>query len=268
MPTSIQNDTAWLTSIEQEVEKFCSKYRIVYAVNKRERSAAFEIGCLHMLLRNYESVGKIEPQNLLDNGAFRYLTTPSGNPDNFSWIKVTIDKSEYEIRQQVRVKSHWHEDIAFCPDMVVLKANQNISSEIDENFANGKRPFYSVSSESVISAHECKSLSPFPELLVSFVGMFQVAHKWYDPKNPTEYIHKNGKHLAPCLFIGGDTRALHFKMIQALEQVFPINIVTGLHYSRQKLRRGGDAAKYIDLDEKPSNKKRRSKRRRRAIQID
>ncbi len=216
----------------------------MYAVKKRERAASFEIGCLHMLLRNYEEVGSLSPENLNEKGEFRYLTSPNGNPENFSWIRLNIEGEDFEIRQQVRVRSHWHADVAFCPDIIVLKPGTTVEADFDEDYANGKRKFFVVSSEQVVSAHECKSLSPFPELLVSFTGMFQAAHKWF-ASGSVDYLNADGKHLAPCLFIGGDSRPIQRRMIAALEDVFPINIVAGLHWGRFKVSRGSDKAKYL-----------------------
>ena len=240
-----QSDDAWLLEISGTVKTFCREYKVVYAVTKRERAASFEIGCLHMLLNNYEEVGALRPENLNEKGEFRYLTSPSGNPENFSWIRLTIDDREFQIRQQVRVRSHWHADVAFCPDIVVLKQNAEVEAELDPEYANGKRKFFVVSSDQVVTAHECKSLSPFPELLVSFTGMFQAAHKWFVPNSSSNHLHPGGNHPAPCLFIGGDSRPIQRRMIKALEDVFPINIVSGLHSGRFKMSRKKGEAKYL-----------------------
>ncbi|MEO5716640.1 MAG: hypothetical protein ABIT37_24385 [Luteolibacter sp.] len=245
MKSEKQNDEAWIALITSTVKTFCRDYKVVYAVKARERAASFEIGCLHMLLNNYEEVGTLRPENLNEKGEFRYLTSPNGNPDNFSWMRLTLGGVDFQIRQQVRVKSHWHSDIAFCPDIVVLKPNTEVEDGFDPDYASGKRKFFVVSSEQVVTAHECKSLSPFPELLVAFTGMFQAAHKWFEPNSTKDYTHFAGDHPAPCLFIGGDSRPIQRRMITALEVVFPINIVSGLHWSRFKMSRENGEAKYL-----------------------
>ena len=246
MPKINQNDEPWVLEVTRTIKTFCCDYKLVYAVKDRERAASFEIGCLHMLLTNYEQVGHLTAENLNANGEFRYLTTPSGNPDNFSWIRLSIKGQDFQIRQQVRIKSHWHNDIAFCPDIVVLKPNAPFEAVLDEDFANGKRKFFSVNSDQVVSTHECKSLSPFPELLVSFIGMFQAAHEWFATASSRSYINPEGIHPAPCLFIGGDSRSLQRRMITALEGKFPINIVSGLHFSRFKMSRTNGQANYLN----------------------
>lgn len=229
---------SWLMEVEQRVKGFCKEFSTTYAVKKRERSAAFEIGCLHMLVKNYEEAsGTLTVENLNNENEFRYLTTPSGNPANFSWFKFSIDEDEFQIRQQVRVKSHWHEDVAFCPDIVVLKTDAEIAEPKLEEYAGGKRRFFHVMSSEVVTAHECKSLPPFPELLVSFIGMFGAAHRWYDPKNNGEYLEEEGVHPAPCLFIGGNTNGIQRKMAKGLEETFPINVVSGLHWGQFRMLR-------------------------------
>lgn len=221
---------AWVKKVENSVKRFAKKHAINYNKKKRELSASFEIGCFHALMNYYEGMDYVlTPVNLID-GKYRYLTTPNGNPANFSFIHMEGSDGGFDIRQQVRIHSHIDKDIAFAPDLVVLMEDTKISSITDKDYASGKRPFYTVSSKSVVSAHECKSMVPFPELLVSFVGMFVTAHEWYQSA-PDQIVapDKKGSHLAPTLFVGGTARALHLRMVAALERAYPINIVVGLH---------------------------------------
>jgi hypothetical protein len=218
----------WLAKAESLAKKFASKHKHIISLTDKQLSAAFEIGSLHALLKFYESQGySLQPENLKD-GEYRYLTTPSGNPANFSYVVATGQDGQFEIRQQVRVQSHLNEHIAFTPDIVVLVKNATIDGSKDSEYANGKRPFYRVSSSSVVAAHECKSTNPFPELMVAFIGMLVAAHKWYP--DGTEYEHTNEKgHLAPTLFVGGTARVLHLRMIQAMQKTYRMNILCGLH---------------------------------------
>ena len=115
----------------------------------------------------------VVPENLTSGGEYRYLTAPSGNPHNFSFLSLQSTTGTFELRQQVRVRSHLHDDIAFTPDLVVVRAGVPVQAARDPDFASGRRPFYSVDSTSVVAAHECKSMNPFPELLVGFIGSCQ-----------------------------------------------------------------------------------------------
>src|SRR5690606_33781515 len=82
---------------------------------------------------------------------------------------------------------------------------------------------------SVVAAHECKSMTGFPELYVSFLGLTTVAHAWLEESDRGIVAPGSRGHLAPTLFVGGETSNLHRRMITALEKAFPINIVTGIY---------------------------------------
>jgi hypothetical protein len=154
--------------VEQKVKFFASKHsakdkkRIISLFRNRVLSFTVRIlraSWLQSLCRKLNRWKK-----------YRYLTTPNGNPSNFSYVWTD---GEYEIRQQVRIKSHIDDEIAFTPDIIVLFRNSEMSSIKRVDYASGRRPFYTVSSKSVVAAHECKSTNPFPELLVSFMNLSQ-----------------------------------------------------------------------------------------------
>lgn len=219
----------WLASAEKLVKAFATKHGTVMRITDRQLSAAFEIGSLHALLRFYEAQGyRLEPMNLTEKGEYKYLTSPSGNPSNFSWVEAIGSDGAFEIRQQVRVQSHINEDIAFTPDIVVLIKGTAIEDSKRDDYASGKRPFYRVRSSSVVAAHECKSMNPFPELMVSFIGMLVSAHEWYPDGKRFRYTHDGG-HLGPTLFVGGTARSLHLRMINAMQKAYCMNIICGLH---------------------------------------
>ncbi|MCC6819875.1 MAG: hypothetical protein IT579_04015 [Verrucomicrobia subdivision 3 bacterium] len=239
------SDASWVNSIERRIQRFCRDHALAYKKTERELSASFEIGCLHLLTNNYSERGTLELQNL-DDGSFKYLTTPAGNPNNFSWIKVTIGDQEFQLRQQVRIRSHLDNDIAFTPDIVVLLGSAVVNEIKDKDFANGKKRFFNVTSDAVVAAHECKSLVPFPELLISFIGALIAAHTWFDPASNSD-IEEPGDHLAPTLFVGGSTNAIQRRMVKALERVYPINILTGLHDTQRRLENDESDLRYISL---------------------
>lgn len=208
---------------------FAARHARHYSFRDRELAGAFEIGCFLALIADYERQ-KIDvvPCNLEAN-EFRYLTTPNGNPSNFSFVELrSAHGGFWQLRQQVRVRSHLHTDITFTPDIVVLDGGAVIGEARDPDYASGKRTFFCVSSDALVAAHECKSMSGFPELYVSYVGMLLAAHKWIGQVGSSAGLGQNG-HMAPTLFVGGDASNLHLKMIAALQQVYPMNIVTGLH---------------------------------------
>jgi hypothetical protein len=250
----------WLSQAQKLVEAFAKKHGAVMRITDRQLSAAFEIGSLHALLRFYESQGyRLKPRNLNDEGEYRYLTSPSGNPSNFSWVEAIGSDGEFEIRQQVRIQSHIDDDIAFTPDIVVLMKGTAIEDSKREEYASGRRPFYRVRSSSVVAAHECKSMNPFPELLVSFIGMLVSAHEWYpDGEKFTRTL--DAGHMGPTLFVGGTARTLHLRMISAMQKSYCMNIICGLHEgtwsltdakNRLLLAGSGEAVAAVSEDELP-----------------
>ena len=212
------------------MQGFARRYGSRYSKTKRELYAFFEIGCFLSLVNLYENRGCIITlQNLLKSGEYRYLTTPNGNPANFSYISLETGEYTYELRQQVRIVSHINSDIAFTPDILVIKGGSQLIGKKDEDYAGGKRQFFYVKSSDVIAAHECKSYAPFPELLISFLGALWAGHFWFSSSDCFKHISEEALHPAPTLFVGGEARIFQLKMIRAMEKEFPLNIVVGMH---------------------------------------
>ena len=228
---------AWLDTVKNAVETFARRHRLAVSSTKRVVSASFEIGCFHAVIEFYRKSCSVLPQNLNSAGEFRYLTSPNGDPRNFSFVLLKHPTGNFFLRQQIRIRSHIHRDIAFTPDLVVLPSETIIGDERDADYAGGKRSVFSVSSRDVVAAHECKSLDPFPELLVSFIGMLTVAHQWMESPGARIEQSKKGLHLAPSLFVGGLPRPFQSRMVRALEETHPINIVAGLHAGTWDLTR-------------------------------
>jgi hypothetical protein len=219
----------WLDSAKNLIDSFAQTHQVVVRSSERAVSAAFEIGCLHSLLKFYEAQGfSSSAVNLGPGKEYRYLTTPAGNPANFSYIRLVKRRSRFELRQQVRIQSSQNRHVRFTPDLVVIRTRARISGRRSSTYASGRRRFYYVTADQVVAAHECKSTNPFPELLVSFVGMFQLAHAWVHIPGHVERSTR-GDHLAPTLFVGGSLSPFHEPMVKALQRMYLINIVTGLH---------------------------------------
>ncbi|MFC5460167.1 hypothetical protein [Massilia niabensis] len=225
------------------MNSFAAEHQLILGKTERELSASFEIGCLHALLNLYKNRKyTVTPENLKEN-SYRYLTTPSGNPTNFSYVTLKGSDGDFEVRQQVRIASHVDPDIQFTPDIVVIVKGAPISGVISASYANGKRALFSVKSELVVAAHECKSMNPFPELMVSFIGMLVTAHKWHP--NGTGIQADPKGHLAPTLFVGGTARALHLDMIKAMQTAYNLNIVVGMHSGTWSLKAASNGFRWL-----------------------
>ncbi len=232
----LMTDAAWLDKIEKVLRQFARRHRFTYAKSERVVAGAFEIGCFHSLVQYYADDCTVSAENLQD-GKFRYLTSPNGNPDNFSYVVIKHRRTTYELRQQVRVRSSINSDIAFTPDIVVFRTRKRVKSHKDPDYANGKRTFFYVEASDLVSLHECKCMNPFPELMVSFLGMVFAAFPWATEPAFGNRIDKKSLHLAPSLFVGGSARGLHLKMVTALKASFPVNMILGMHYGTWDLTR-------------------------------
>lgn len=172
------NSSAWVEQAISSLKYFESTYSSTYVKREREYYSLFEIGCFINIINVYISKGFSITVNNLKGGVFKYLTTPNGNPDNFSYVVMRKEDKEYQLRQQVRIVHTKNERIYFTPDIVIIKGDADILIKKDPLYANGSRRFFYVDSSMTVAAHECKSLEPFPELFASFVGMFMLAHDW------------------------------------------------------------------------------------------
>lgn len=229
-------DVTWLKSVEAEAESFAARYGSIYRKSERELAASFEIGCFLAVVHFYEKNCGLSLENLTEERQYRYLTTPSGNPANFSYVRIEHQDHAFQLRQQVRITSHIGDNIAFTPDFVVIHDEAKINGVRDLDFAGGKRAFFSVQSKEVIAAHECKSMNPFPELLVSFIGTLVAGHSWMDEHRGKALLRQNGMHLAPTLFVGGTARRFHIRMVNGLEGSYPMNIILGMHRGNWRLK--------------------------------
>jgi hypothetical protein len=222
----------WVQAAQESAQSFAAAHGTRYHFNWANLAAAFEVGCFHAVLDFYRGPYQLLPMNLTHFGEYKYLTTTNGNPANFSYVRLENAEGSFDLRQQVRVQSTIDQWIAFTPDLVVVPSDCNIGEGRNEDYARGNRRFFFVRSSDVVAAHECKSTAPFPELLVSYLGMLLLAHSWFDPAEPLHSVCDTGEHLAPTLFIGGAGTLWQNRMIEALQENFPLNIVLGLHSSR------------------------------------
>ena len=78
----------WEDQVLKAMQTFAAKFGVVYSKKEREIAAHFEIGCLLTLVEFYENSGFEGSVRNPDekDGSFKYLTTPSGNPHNFSYM--------------------------------------------------------------------------------------------------------------------------------------------------------------------------------------
>jgi hypothetical protein len=146
----------------------------------------------------------------------------------------------------VRVRSIVHPDIQFTPDFIVFREGVTIHETTDEDYARGRKRLFYVRGEDLVAVHECKSMNPFPELIIGFLGMLIAAHPWANRPDAKRRIVRDGKHLAPSLFVGGSARGLHQRMVKAVGENYPVNLFLGMHYGTWRLFREKSELVLID----------------------
>jgi hypothetical protein len=224
-------DDQWIRDVERRVDRFVAQSGAIYRKTQREQSAIFEMGCFFALIDEMERNGVPCEVEGLQDGEFRYLTSPSGKPENFSYVSFTFEGSRYELRSQVRVRSQIHQDVTFTPDLVLIRGKAKIDRVVDPEFAGGKRGVWAVHAKAVVAIYECKSLPGYPELYVSFLGMVSATRGRLVSRKHAAYRFES------TLFVGGHARGFHRRMIAAIHEVCAVRIATGLHSGGWGLRR-------------------------------
>lgn len=183
----------------------------------------FELGCFLALIDYLKAAGVESKVEGLQEGEFRYLTSPSGKPDNFSYMTLNRKDQRFELRSQLRVRARFHRDVAFTPDLVLVRGKAKVEQILDSDYAGGKRGVYAVEAKTVEAIYECKSLPGYPELYVSFLGMVAAIRGRLVSRRPQDEL------FLSTLFVGGQARAFHRRMLAAIDSECCVRVVTGLH---------------------------------------
>ena len=187
---------------EKELTAFSNRYKTMLAEHAKRISDYFEMSCYNLIIRYYEKKGyELTVQNL-QGGKFKFKCSPTGLLKNFSYFKV-VKKEEREgeasfyIYHNATVQSSFDENVYTTPDIVVSKTDK--PSETKDYYTTKKTLSY-IPAESLISFCEAKHLTPFPELMINFIG---TVHEL-----KPDCLSENGKcietdHIAPSLLMSG-----------------------------------------------------------------
>ncbi len=168
MVTSMSNRP--INQMLSVIRQFLSNYRgiinvlsLLGKIGSRPRSGAiYECYSLSELALQLKGAGWNVTVRNIQNGVFRFKTTPSGNPNNFSYLVIDKNETTLEVRQQVRIWGIWG---CYTPDISIILPsstfrNSTLSVKYLENFV------------------ECKHMEPYPMSCASFVGMLYVLNRW------------------------------------------------------------------------------------------
>lgn len=225
--------------IERDIQNFANKHRIIIYKNSKRMSILFEISCYNKIVSFYEENGySLKPCNII-NGNYKYKCSPAGIQSNFSHFEaiISIDGQtySYEIHHNLAVQSSHKKNLFATPDIAIVEKGKIKETR---NYYESKRRFSYISNEDLISFCEAKLITPFPELLFSFIGILNELKKEHLSGEIKSHICT---HIAPSLLISGKPNKQCLNIKKELETRYRINVTFDL------LNRGKTLSKVLRI---------------------
>ena len=197
------------------------------AEHAKRISDYFEMTCYNLVIRYYEKKGyELTVQNL-QLGKFKFKCSPTGLLKNFSYFKATkVDSIGGEeivyIYHNATTQSAFDDRVFTTPDIVVSKTNK--PSETKDYYTTEKVLSF-IPKEALVSFCEAKHLSPFPELMLNFIGTVYELK----PECVSEGVeHKESDHIAPSLMMSGTFSKPTLRIQDSLEKRYYVNFFDNL----------------------------------------
>lgn len=212
---------------EKELVDFSNKYRILLAEHAKRISDYFEMTCYDFVIRYYEKKGyELEVQNL-QGGKFKFKCSPTGLLKNFSYFKATKKNNHGDgkvvyIYHNATVQSAFDEKVFTTPDIVI--SNSNPPAETKDYYTT-KRILSYIPQESLVTFCEAKHLTPFPELMVSFIG---TVHELKPDCVNDHEEHIDSEHIAPSLMMSGPFGKPTRRIQHSFEKRYYVNFFDNL----------------------------------------
>lgn len=211
---------------EKELIDFSNRYKVVLAEHARRISDYFEMSCYNLVIRYYEKKGyELSVQNL-QGGKFKFKCSPTGLLRNFSYFKArkTDEHGEEEvfIYHNATTQSAIDEKVFTTPDIVISKTDKPLETN---DYYTTKKTLSYIPKESLISFCEAKHLSPFPELMISFMGTVHEL-KPECVSDSVDYFESN--HIAPTLMMSGTLGKPTKRIKSSFEKRYYVNFFDNL----------------------------------------
>lgn len=212
---------------EKELTVFSNQFRMTLAEHSKRISDYFEMTCYNLIIRYYERLGYDLTVQNLKGGKFKYKCSPKGLLQNFSYFKATkVDNSgqseEFFIFHNATVQSAFDGLVFTTPDIVVSKTNQ--PSESTDYYATKLKLSY-ISKDNLITFCEAKHLTPFPELMVCFLG---TVHELKPDCTNDSADHPSSNHIAPSLMMSGTLGKSTKRIKESFERRYFVNFIDNL----------------------------------------
>ena len=212
---------------EKELTEFSNKYKVLLAEHAKRISDYFEMTCYNLVIRYYEKRGyELEAQNL-QAGKFKFKCSPTGLLKNFSYFKATKTEEEEKkdvvfIYHNATAQSAFDDKVFTTPDIVVSKTDT--PSETKEYYSTKKALSY-IPKDCLVTFCEAKHLTPFPELMVNFIG---TVHELKPECVSDDVEHKESDHIAPSLMMSGTFGKPTLRIQDSFEKRYYVNFFDNL----------------------------------------
>lgn len=209
---------------EREIRSFLNRFSSVFTQTSDQTHALFEMSMLDGIVKYFEKIGfKLEVKNTTSN-EFVFALSTNSNPNNTSYFQLVYsvdhERLEYEIRHNVKVRSHHCGEMYFSPDYVVCKSNSLEKESVSWYYA-GKYPLHFIKSENLITFAEAKNYIPSPELVINFIGIVNELAPYLINKSPIKKRYA----FTPTMFISGNGNP-HLQIIKkSFRDRYKVNIL-------------------------------------------
>ena len=208
---------------EQELKDFANKYKTTISEHSRRISDYFEMSCYNMIARYYEHQGYKATIENEQKGQFRFKCSPAGLIENFSYMKLTKDNEVYHLYHNASIQSAHDPEVFTTPDIVVAS---DAKSTVTTDYYKTKKKFSYLHNNEMITFCEAKHHTPFPELIINFIGTVNELKPWCLQQHPDE--ETDSEHLAPSLMMSGCLNKPTIRIANSLQKRYYINMLSDL----------------------------------------
>lgn len=211
---------------EGKLQFFLNSHGVVLASYKSKLSSFFEMKIYNDVVRAYEKLGyKVFPMQLGEGNTFLYKQGTNGYITNFSYFEVVKKDKKYWVLHNLKCESKTYPDSYLTADVAIISAGSHERIIVDKSKQDV------VKNDNLITFFECKFMSPFPELLASFVGMVYTL--------TPELLNLNlegNLHIAPGLVCANSGSKNSYKLANAIKSKHTINIFNSMAYRTMSQR--------------------------------
>lgn len=223
---------------EQELKDFANKYKTTISEHSCRISDYFEMSCYNLIVRYYEHQGYKATIENEQKGQFRFKCSPAGLIENFSYMKLTKDNETYHLYHNAPIQSAHDPEVFTTPDIVVAS---DAKSTVTIDYYKTKKKFSYLHNSEMITFCEAKHHTPFPELIINFIGTVNELK----PSCMYEEEKDYSVHIAPSLMMSGCLSKPTEKVGRSLEKRYFVNVLGDLFMEPYKTTFSATGIKFL-----------------------